>query len=223
MSGGPASFLARLRTRRDEILLPEATSGQEQWQRTVLNENVRRHLRALGPSGLRAAEISGAGQSDLGWRSFTSLDYPEFDLCAPLTVEDRFDVVICEQVIEHVVDPGAAVRNLLELCVPGGQVVVSTPFLIRVHEIWGMQDYWRFTPRGLRTLLERAGLVVDHVDSWGNRRCLNGNLRHWPAQRPWMTLRNEPDMPLQVWAFAHRPTDDEHNLQSQSPPSPTQG
>jgi hypothetical protein len=44
-------------------------------------------------------------------------------------------------------------------------VVVSTPFLIRVHELrmYGMNGYWRFTPRGLRTLLERAGLEVDRV------------------------------------------------------------
>jgi len=69
-------------------------------------------------------------------------------------------------VIEHVVDPVAAAANLRGLCAPGGHVIVSTPFLIRVHEEWGMQDYWRFTPRGLRTLLERAGFEVDSVDSW---------------------------------------------------------
>lgn len=128
--------------------------------------------------------------------------YPEFDLCAPLEDRGTFDVVICEQVIEHVVDPCAAVANLRALCTPGGHVVVSTPFLIRVHELWGMQDYWRFTPRGLRTLLERAGLQVDAVGAWGNRRCIAGNLDRWPAYRPWHSLRDEPDLPVQVWAFA---------------------
>ena len=68
-----------------------------------------------------------------------------------------------------------------------------------------MQDYWRFTPRGLRTLLERAGLEVDAVGSWGNRRCVAGNLDHWPAYRRWHSLRDEPDLPVQVWAFARRP------------------
>ncbi len=83
---------------------------------------------------------------------------------------------MCEQVIEHVVDPWAAAANLRGLCSPGGHVVVSTPFLIRVHELpeWGLHDYWRFTPRGLQTLLERAGLEVESVHSWGNRRCLVG-------------------------------------------------
>ena len=58
-----------------------------------------------------------------------------------------------------------------------------------------MQDYWRFTPRGLRTLLERAGLTVDSVGSWGNRRVIAGNLDRWPAYRRWHSLRNEPDAP----------------------------
>ena len=86
-------------------------------------------------------------------------------------------------------------------------MIVSTPFLIRVHELphYDMRDYWRFTPRGLRTLLERGGLEVDEVDSWGNRRLRRRQLRRWPAFRRWHSLRNEPDLPVQVWAFARRP------------------
>lgn len=134
------------------------------------------------------------------------LDYPHFDLCAPLGETDTYDVVICEQVIEHVIDPCAAATNLRGLCAPGGHVIVSTPFLIKVHELpmYGMRDYWRFTPRGLRALLERAGLEVDTVGSWGNRSCVMGNFDRWPAYRRWHSLRNEPDLPVQVWAFARR-------------------
>jgi hypothetical protein len=187
----------------------EATSGSDQWQRVVLNEAVEHHIRELGPASLDAVEISGAGRGGLGWRSFTSLDFPAFDLCAPLQATDheRCDVVICEQVLEHVLDPCAAARNLHRLCRPGGHVIVSTPFLIRVHEMadWGLIDLWRFTPRGLRVLLETAGLQVDHVGTWGNRDCVIGNFDRWPAYRRWHSLRNEPDLPVQVWAFARVP------------------
>ncbi len=115
--------------------------------------------------------------------------------------------MICEQVIEHVIDPHAAARNLRDLVVPGGHVVVSTPFLVRVHELpaYGMRDYWRFTPRGLRALLEAAGLDVDGVGSWGNRRAVVGNFDRWPGYRRWLPLGDEPDLPVQVWAFARRP------------------
>jgi SAM-dependent methyltransferase len=206
---GLGAVAARVREVRDRVLLPEATSGADQWQRVTLNEAVRLHLMSLNPGGLDAAEISGDSRAGLGWNSFTSLNFPDFDLCAELDPElrGRFDVVICEQVLEHVLDPRAATRNLRGLCRPGGRVVVSTPFLIRIHElpIYGMDDFWRFTPRGLARLLEQAGLTVDGVDAWGNRSCVVGNLDRWPAYRRWHSLRNETDLPVQVWAFAHNP------------------
>lgn len=68
-----------------------------------------------------------------------------------------------------------------------------------------LRDYWRFTPRGLRTLLDSAGLVVDTVETWGNRRCVIGNFRRWSAYRRWHPLHNDPDLAVQVWAFARNP------------------
>ncbi len=197
----------RLRTTRDRLLLPESSSGADQWQRVVLNRAVRSHIDSLGPQGLTASEISGDAYAGLPWKGFTSLNFPDFDLCAPLGGQGTFDVVICEQVIEHVIDPWQAAANLRGLSSPGGHVIVSTPFLVRVHELpmYGMRDYWRFTPRGLRTLLESAGLTVDSIGSWGNRSCVAGNLDLWPAYRRWHSLSNEPDLPLQVWAFARNP------------------
>ena len=198
---------SRLRDVRTRLLLPEAQAGTEQWQRVVLNRAVDAYLASLGPSGLSAAEISGDAHAGRPWMRYTSLNYPEFDLCAPLDISDRFDVVICEQVIEHVIDPRAAAANLRELSVPGGHVIVSTPFLVRVHELpaYGMPDFWRFTPRGLDTLLKGAGLDVARVEAWGNRSCVVGNFDRWPAYRRWHALGNEPDLPVQVWAFARNP------------------
>ncbi|MBN8867469.1 MAG: methyltransferase domain-containing protein [Solirubrobacterales bacterium] len=200
--------LAALLDHASRRVFPEAEGPADMWQRTMMNEAIEAELRELKPAELDAAEISGAGRASLGWRSFTSLDYPEFDLCAPLETGERFDVVVCEQVLEHVVDPNAAARNLRGLCRPGGLVVVSTPFLIRVHELpmFGMYDYWRFTPRGLRTLLEGAGLEVESVGSWGNAEAVLGNLHRWSSLRRWHPMHNEPDLPVQVWAFARNPS-----------------
>jgi len=188
-------------------MFPEASGPDQMWQREMMNRAIEQHLTGLGPADLKAAEISGDGRAGVGWKEFTSLNYPEFDLCAPLEVEERFDVVICEQVLEHVTDPNAAAVNLRGLCRPGGSVIVSTPFLIKVHELpmYGMCDYWRFTPRGLRLLLENAGLEVDSVGAWGNREAVLGNLDRWAALRWWHPLHNQPDIPVQVWAFARNP------------------
>lgn len=188
----------------DLLLFPEASSASMHWQRTVMNEAVSRYLIQLGPGDLHVAEISGANHADIPWLTHTNLNFPEFDICAEVASDMRFDVVICEQVLEHVVDPLAAAHNLRKLCVEGGHVVVSTPFLIRVHELpdYGMKDYWRFTPNGLKLLLEQAGLAVEGVQTWGNRACVIGNFDRWSALRSWHPLRNEADLPVQVWAFA---------------------
>lgn len=189
---------------------PAAERPEDQYQRLALNRAVDRYLSGLGVEDKRAAEISGANHSHLPWRDHRNLDYPEYDLCGDLRDAGRYDVVICEQVLEHVVDPCLAARNLRELCNPGGHVLVSTPFLIRIHELpeYGMRDYWRFTPRGLRELLERAGLEVEALGSWGNRAAVTSNLSRWTAYRRWHDLRNDPDLPVQVWAFARAPADE---------------
>jgi SAM-dependent methyltransferase len=189
----------------DALVFPDGRAETARhWQRTALNQAVDAHIASLDPARAVAAEISGETHAGKPWKAYSSLMYPEFDLCAPLEDSRRYDVVICEQVLEHVPDPWAAASNLRAMCAPDGHVIVSTPFLVRVHELplFAMGDYWRFTPRGLRTLLEGAGLEVETVGSWGNRACVIGNFNRWAARRPWHPMRNEPDFPIQVWAFA---------------------
>jgi hypothetical protein len=172
------------------------------WNRAVLVPDARRTFEELGPESLSAAEVSGRAWHTLPWRLHTNLDFPEFDLCTPSeSLPGPFDVVICEQVLEHVKDPLTAVGTLRRLCKPNGHVFVSTPFLIRLHDSPG--DYWRYTPAGLGRLLLSQGLEPVWVRSWGNREVIVANLDHWALRRwPWQTLRNEPHLPVQVWALA---------------------
>ena len=188
----------------NRIVFPEATSAEDQWQRVVMNEALDRFIGSLAPERLTAVEISGEAHRDKGWKQFDSLNYPDFDLCDPTPQHRTWAVVICEQVLEHVVDPFGAARNLRALCSLGGHVIVTTPFLIKVHELplYGMRDYWRFTPRGLRVLLEQAGLTVDTVGTWGNRMSVVGNLDRWSARRSWHSMGNNREMPVVIWAFA---------------------
>jgi len=170
-----------------------------------MNQSVAAKIDSLGPEKLNVAEISGDLHSHRPWSEYTALSWPEFDLSAPLTQKRSFDLVICEQVLEHVPDPWAAARNLFELCRPGGRLIVSTPFLVKLHEEFFQLDYWRFTPRGLQTLLTGAGFEIEQLESWGNRACVVGNFTSWSGYRRWHSLRNEPGFPVQVWAFAKRP------------------
>lgn len=202
-----AALQSQIRRRGRAFVAPPSVNPEEHWLRQKMNESIAAEIKSLNTQNLTAVEIGGFAHQSHGWSRFRTLDYPDFDLCNPTEGTGEFDVVICEQVLEHVLDPWRAAESLRQLCSPGGLVIVSTPFLVRVHELpeYGLCDYWRFTPRGLKTLLERAGLEVRQVDSWGNRHCLVANLDHWSSFRSWHPLRNEVDLPIQVWAFARRP------------------
>ena len=68
-----------------------------------------------------------------------------------------FDLILCEEVLEHVPEPFAATRALLLLLRPGGHVFVTAPFNARHHLQW---DYFRYTVAGARELFSRAGFNV---------------------------------------------------------------
>jgi 2-polyprenyl-3-methyl-5-hydroxy-6-metoxy-1,4-benzoquinol methylase len=93
--------------------------------------------------------------------------------------DDDFDYVIFADVLEHLVDPGAALRRCIEYLVPGGRVVVSVPnlrFYLVLLRL--MADRWSYTDAGIRdrthvriftrrsllALLESEGLEVDRLE-----------------------------------------------------------
>jgi SAM-dependent methyltransferase len=179
-------------------------SENHHWARIRLNQAIDEFLDGLDQPQTDVAEISGRlYEGERRWGSYTSLEYPEFDLTAPPAEVPGFDLVICNQVLEHVVDPVTAAKTLFALCRPGGRVVVGTPFMLRVHPAPG--DYWRFTEDGMRLLLEHAGFARIATHSWGNAACVRANLRRWAYYWPWRSLRDNPLLPVVVWAFAERP------------------
>lgn len=180
-------------------ILSGRSGGEDRWCRLRMDEHVADRLSQLDPSTKSAVEISGEDHAYRGWRRYQSLVYPEFDLCEPGNSPEQFDVVLCEQVLEHVNDPITAVRTLVSLCRPGGWIVVSTPFLVRLHR--HPYDHWRFSPSGLQILLEHGGVKDVEVHSWGNRSCVRSNLEVWRHLRPWHRLTDEADYPLVVWAY----------------------
>lgn len=50
-------------------------------------------------------------------------------------------------------------------------------------------DYWRFTPSGMRVLLEKSGFSEVVVNSWGNKKCVKRNLGWWQAHRFYHSLK----------------------------------
>ena len=87
------------------------------------------------------------------------VDNPKADLKGPiedLPVEDAtFDVVLCNQVLEHCNSPMQAVAELRRVTAPGGRVLVSTHGVMAYHP--SPTDYWRWTHAGLEKLFRENG------------------------------------------------------------------
>lgn len=80
------------------------------------------------------------------------------DLHGPLPVEaESFDAVLCTEVLEHVRDPAAVLRELHRILAPGGVLGITVPFVALLHE--EPHDHQRLTNHGLVGLLCRAGFT----------------------------------------------------------------
>jgi SAM-dependent methyltransferase len=179
-------------------------SGYEHWLRVVMNQETARLVGELDFKRSSALEISGLKWKDFGFARFKSVGYPEYDVCAG-TLADKFDVIIAEQVFEHVLWPYRGVRNVFEMLNPNGAFLITTPFLVRIHG--HPIDCSRWSELGMRHLLAEGGFNIDRITtgSWGNRACLRSNLLRWTPYNRWLhSLKNEPDYPVQVWALARK-------------------
>jgi len=134
-------------------LAPSRTSAQYAVRRPLVD-----WLRTQDAAGLSVLDV-GCGDRPYaelfpGAVGFDVPGNPHADLHGSLDaipVEDAsFDVVLCIQVLEHVPDPAAAVRELRRVVRPGGRVLLSTHGVYPFHP--NPDDLWRWTHQGLERL-----------------------------------------------------------------------
>lgn len=138
------------------------------------------------------------------WGSYTEMNWPDYDICDDV-LDRQFDIVIADNVWEHLLHPWRAAQNVLAMLKPGGLFINITPFLIRHHPI--PTDCTRWTELGMRHFLADVGFDAGAIDtgSWGNAAAVKANFHRW-ARTGWRRrLPNDPNFPLTVWAFAHKP------------------
>jgi SAM-dependent methyltransferase len=82
------------------------------------------------------------------------------DLLALSFGDGEVGTAICVETLEHVTDPPAACRELARVVAAGGVAIVSAPTLLGVHAY--PDDYFRFLPRGLETMLSGFDQVWSH-------------------------------------------------------------
>lgn len=87
--------------------------------------------------------------------------------------DGEFDTVLSVQTLEHTPKPQALLREMARVLHPNGVLLLSAPFSFRLHE--EPQDYFRYSPHGLRALCAEAGLVVERCEAMGNLWSLLGH------------------------------------------------
>lgn len=179
--------------------------------RIVMQKASRDWITSLGPDRLDVAEISGKWGAGMGFRSHQSFHYPQHDPCTgPFRDQGgkvlKFDLIMANQVWEHIDRPHAATRNVYRMLQPGGWFWIAVPFFIPYHAV--PVDCSRWSARGLKNLLVEAGFDEGRVQShqWGNRHAASRNLETpWPPEyRAGDDLTNDPDFPVVSWAMAQR-------------------
>ena len=125
-------------------------------------------------SGLPNVALSGVDYNPLrverAQQAFPQARVSQGDL-TNLRLRERFDVILCSQVIEHIADDEGLLRNLASVLMPAGVLILGTPnegcLLARLRNhilersILRNTDHVHFyTERSLRKTIERSGLDV---------------------------------------------------------------
>lgn len=126
----------------------------------ALQEEIARLL--AGRAGLRVLDIGCGVKPYYPLLAERAAEYRGLDATPGAYVDDvgvveqlpyadgSFDVVLCTQVLEHVVDPGQAVKEIARVLAGNGVAFVSTHGVFLYHP--DPVDFWRWTHAGLGQL-----------------------------------------------------------------------
>lgn len=76
--------------------------------------------------------------------------------------DESFEMVVCSEMLEHADDPRKVIAEIRRVLKPEGRVVFTTRFAFPIHD--APNDYWRFTPYGLRKLFSEFEIIEVATD-----------------------------------------------------------
>jgi SAM-dependent methyltransferase len=147
------------------------------------------HVTAWLAAALPSSEITGLEGRPEALAEFRrrnpGLRAVEGDLLALPFPDDSFDVVVCTEVLEHLPEPGAALRELGRVC--ADRVVITVP-----HE-----PFFRAGNLARGRYVRRLGSTPGHLSTWGRRgllRAVTAELEplRWFSLFPWQGVVARP-------------------------------
>ncbi|MDZ7662809.1 methyltransferase domain-containing protein [Thiohalophilus sp.] len=80
------------------------------------------------------------------------------NLNEPLPIEPNVaDTIVSLSVLEHLCEPQTMLNEAYRILKPGGNIIIQVPWQWQIHE--APYDFFRYTPYGLRYLLEKSGFT----------------------------------------------------------------
>jgi len=76
-----------------------------------------------------------------------------------------FDVVFCNQMLEHVEQPKTALSEIKKVMKDSGTLIVGVPFFYYLHGL--PHDYFRYTEYGLKSMLKESGFDIINLNAVG--------------------------------------------------------
>jgi SAM-dependent methyltransferase len=77
--------------------------------------------------------------------------------CNDFIPGETYDCIVCMDVIEHTLNPFAAVQEMRRILKDGGFLIISAPCNFRIHG--PIPDCWRFTEHGFKVLLRDFKII----------------------------------------------------------------
>ena len=80
------------------------------------------------------------------------------DITTKCKTKEKFDLILCCNVLEHVFDTKSAIQNLNYLLKEKAHLLVSVPFIYPLHD--EPEDFWRFTEYSLKELFSDFSILT---------------------------------------------------------------
>ena len=88
-------------------------------------------------------------------------------------LNDAADTVLATELLEHLPEPERFIAEVARVLRQGGSFILTVPFMEALHE--EPRDYFRFTPHGLKAMLEGHGFSLIKIFSKGGLSAVLGS------------------------------------------------